>query len=388
MELLEVLKEKNRNFSIAELAEAMDLPPSTVHRILQTFCEKKYVIRDDRSHTYRLGPALIPLGKAAARGIRLQDAAHSILTQLAKQTKEDAYLVIPVGNKGLVIEKVDGPRHLKVVEEFGYEMAKQGALVVSGMARGIDAAAQRGALRAGGLTAAVLGGGVDVVYPAENRRLYEDIAAVGVLLSEYPPGTEPRSGHFPVRNRIMSGLTLASVVVEAPPRSGALITAHLALDQGRDVFAVPGPITAEASRGCNELIREGAGLASCAWDILGEYEARFPLRLHKTGAKLPPMPEGSEPPQPDPPAQKPQAEREEKPTLPVLDLSGDHGLTDEQLLVLRTLSTTEPMLTDDLALRTDLPMRRVLSALTILEIDGLTCEAGARCFLRAVELKE
>ncbi len=174
------------------------------------------------------------------------------------------------------------PYGVAVAEEFGYEMAKQGALVVSGMARGIDAAAQRGALRAGGLTAAVLGGGVDVVYPAENRRLYEDIAAVGVLLSEYPPGTEPRSGHFPVRNRIMSGLTLASVVVEAPPRSGALITAHLALDQGRDVFAVPGPITAEASRGCNELIREGAGLASCAWDILGEYEARFPLRLHKT----------------------------------------------------------------------------------------------------------
>ena len=105
-----------------QLAEAMDLPPSTVHRILQTFCEKKYVIRDDRSHTYRLGPALIPLGKAAARGIRLQDAAHGILAQLAKQTKEDAYLVIPVGNKGLVIEKVDGPSHLKVVEEFGYEM--------------------------------------------------------------------------------------------------------------------------------------------------------------------------------------------------------------------------------------------------------------------------
>ena len=116
--------------------------------------------------------------------------------------------------------------------------------------------------------------------------------------------------------------------------------------------------------------------------------AEWMPEFHKTGAKLPPMPEGSEPPQPDPPAQKPQAEREEKPTLPVLDLSGDHGLTDEQLLVLRTLSTTEPMLTDDLALRTDLPMRRVLSALTILEIDGLTCEAGARCFLRAVELKE
>lgn len=122
MELLEVLKEKNRSFSIAELSESMNLPPSTIHRILQTFCENKYVIRDDRSHTYRLGPALIPLGKAAARGIRLQDAAYPVLTEMSKKTMEDSYLVIPVGKKGLVIEKVDGPNHLKVVEEFGYEM--------------------------------------------------------------------------------------------------------------------------------------------------------------------------------------------------------------------------------------------------------------------------
>lgn len=122
MELLEVLKEKNRSFSIAELAEAINLPPSTVHRILQTFCEKKYVMRDERSHTYRLGPALIPLGKAASRGIRLQDAAYPVLTAMSSQTTEDSYLIIPVGNKGLVIEKVDGPNHLKVVEEFGYEM--------------------------------------------------------------------------------------------------------------------------------------------------------------------------------------------------------------------------------------------------------------------------
>lgn len=122
MELLEVLAEQNRSFSIAELAEAMNLPPSTIHRILQTFCENKYVIREDRSHTYRLGPSLIPLGKAAARGIRLQDAAHPVLKELSEKTKEDSYLIIPVGNKGLVIEKVDGPNHLKVVEEFGYEM--------------------------------------------------------------------------------------------------------------------------------------------------------------------------------------------------------------------------------------------------------------------------
>ena len=122
MELLEVLKEKNRSFTIAELADTMNLPPSTVHRILQTFCEKKYVIRDERSHTYRLGPALIPLGKAASKGIRLQDAAKPILASLSQKTGEDVYLMIPVGNKGLVIEKFDGPSHLKVVEAFGYEM--------------------------------------------------------------------------------------------------------------------------------------------------------------------------------------------------------------------------------------------------------------------------
>ncbi len=122
LELLEVLKEKNRSFSIAELADTMNLPPSTVHRILQTFCEKKYVIRDERSHTYRLGPALIPLGKAASKGIRLQDAAKPMLAALSEQTREDVYLIIQVGNKGLVIEKIDGPSHLKVVEEFGYEM--------------------------------------------------------------------------------------------------------------------------------------------------------------------------------------------------------------------------------------------------------------------------
>lgn len=122
MEILEVLMEQNKSFTIAEVADAVDLPPSTVHRILQTFCEKKYVIRNDRTHTYRLGPGLIPLGKAAARGIRLQDAALPVLEALSKATSEDSYLVIPVGNKGLVIEKVDGPNHLRVVEEFGYEM--------------------------------------------------------------------------------------------------------------------------------------------------------------------------------------------------------------------------------------------------------------------------
>ena len=278
------------------------------------------------------------------------------------------------------------PYGISTAEQLGYEMAKSGAIVVSGLAKGIDAAAHRGALRAGGFTAAILGGGVDVVYPAENRRLYEDIAATGVLLSEYPPAADPEPWHFPARNRIMSGLSLSAVVVEAPERSGALITANTALEQGRDVFAVPGPINAPASVGCNRLIREGAGLASCGWDILGEYQNRYPHRLKRNGEEMPPMPEGSK--QKLEPA-KAAEEIEKAPTLPVLDLAkNEEGLTDDQLMIIQVLTTDKPLLTDDVAELTGLPVRRVLSALTVLEIDGFAREQGARCFVRTVEIKK
>ena len=177
------------------------------------------------------------------------------------------------------------PYGVSCAEKLGYGLAAGGAVVVSGLARGVDSAALRGALRAGGTVTAVLGNGLDVVYPPENQYLYEDVAAAGALISEYPPGTPPEAKHFPVRNRIMSGLCLGTLVVEAPARSGALITAGTALEQGRDVFAVPGPIDAPASVGCNRLIRDGAGLVSDAWDILGEYEPRFPDKLRREGAR-------------------------------------------------------------------------------------------------------
>lgn len=122
MELLELLKESNHKYTIAELSQSTELPPSTIHRILQTFCEKKYVIRNDQAHTYQLGPALISLGRAAADNVRIQDLALPILKNLSYNTREDSYLIIQVGDKGLVLDKTDGPNHLKVVEEFGYEM--------------------------------------------------------------------------------------------------------------------------------------------------------------------------------------------------------------------------------------------------------------------------
>ena len=280
------------------------------------------------------------------------------------------------------------PYGVRAASQLGYELSKQGALLVSGMAKGIDGEALKGALRAGGFTAAVLGGGADVIYPAENRRLYQDIAATGVILSEYPPGTVPKANHFPVRNRLLSALSLATVVVEAPEKSGALITATTALEQGREVFAVPGPFDAPMSRGTNALIREGAGLVCEAWDVLSFYESRYPHKLRLLRAKLPPLPKGAPETESGEPA-KPVEEAPPAPALPVLDISQDPGgLTDDQIAVLSVLHTDIPTLTDDAAILADLPVRRVLSALTVLEIDGYVCRQGARSFLRTVELKK
>ena len=270
------------------------------------------------------------------------------------------------------------PYGVSCAEKLSYGLAAGGAVVVSGLARGVDSAALRGALRAGGTVTAVLGNGLDVVYPPENQYLYEDVAAAGALISEYPPGTPPEAKHFPVRNRIMSGLCLGTLVVEAPARSGALITAGTALEQGRDVFAVPGPIDAPASVGCNRLIRDGAGLVSDAWDILGEYEPRFPDKLRREGARETPAVLGYQARQ----------KTEPKPVPPSVSLShNDYSLTDDQICLLRAL-TEEPMLVDDLIELTDIPTRRVLSALTVLEIEHLVTQHSGKRYARAVNLTE
>ena len=281
------------------------------------------------------------------------------------------------------------PYGIKCAEKLGYELTQQGGMVVSGMAKGVDAAAMRGALRFGGFTCGVLGGGVDVVYPAENRRLYEDIAATGVLLSEYPPQAEPEAWHFPVRNRIISGLSVAAVVVEAPERSGALITAHNAAEQGREVFAVPGPIDAPNSAGCHRLIREGAGLATCAWDILGEFESRYPHKLRRQSPPpMPPLPHLAGALRTAAERIKFEPEASQTPALPCLTAEELDGLPEEQRLVLWALATDTPKLSDQLAEETGLPIQRVLPALTLLEISGWAAQNGARSFVRTVALPQ
>lgn len=321
----------------------------------------------------RLGIRLLTLSDAAYPGRlkNIYDPPALLYCKGRLPLLDDLLCVAVVGTRDCT------PYGVACAEKLGFGLASGGAAVVSGLAKGIDAAAIRGALRAGGVTVGVVGNGLDVYYPYESRYLYEDVASAGILLSEYPPGTEPASGHFPVRNRIISGLSLAALVVEAPEKSGALITAATALEQGRDVFAVPGPIDAPASVGCNCLIRDGAGLVSDASDILREYEGRFVLNLKESRE------------QPETPGYQARMAPEPKPVAPTLSLRhSDAELTDDQIAVLKALSDTEPMQVDDLTELVEIPTRRVLSALTVLEIDQYVAQHPGKRYTRTVTVIE
>lgn len=274
---------------------------------------------------------------------------------------------------------------LRACEQISYQLAGHGAVIVSGLAAGGDAAAHRGALRSGGFTAAVIGGGHDIVYPFENRFLYEDLAVRGVILSEYPPGTHHDGKHFPVRNRIISGLSLGVVVTEAAERSGTLITAARALDQGRDIFAIPGRIDDPACAGSNRLLRDGAMVVTEAWDVLMHYESLYPHKLHGRGVReAVRFGEQETAERIEEAAPKKQLGQEE-PALPKLELDGDHGLNNDQIAILRALDG-RMMQVDDIIETTQIPTRQVLSSLTVLEIEGFVTQHSGKRFALAVTL--
>jgi DNA processing protein len=217
-------------------------------------------------------------------------------------------------------------------------LARRGVTVISGLARGVDAEAHRGALEGGGRTIAVLGSGHEELYPAEHKDLAAQIAASGCVITEFPPWTKPRGPHFPQRNRLISGLSLGVLVIEAADRSGALVTARHAIEQSREVFALPGPVASRVSRGCHALIRDGAALIENAEQIIdhlgplansipivGETEVRSPLELN---------------------------------------------LNDQEVVVLDAIGT-EPTAIDAVVQRTDLPVPRVLSTISVLEMKRL-----------------
>lgn len=284
----------------------------------------------------------------------------------------------------------------RVAGKLAMELTHGGALVVSGMAQGVDAASVRGALMAGGSVVSVVAGGLDVVYPRCHRYLYEDVVASGLLLSEYPPGTQHMASHFPVRNRLLSGLSLGVVVVESPRRGGSLITASHALDQNRDVYAVPGAIDAPASEGTNRLIQEGAAkLVMCGEDILCEWRDRFPVKL---GAHPPMDPQVVEErlhrleqaQLPQTPAQSSPAEEKEvdnRECVEYIDWKEcQKNLTDDEQVVLLALQEGDKG-TDELVEQTQRPARKVLAALTMLQLQGYVTQKNSKKFRATVRLK-
>ena len=283
---------------------------------------------------------------------------------------------------------------ISTAQRLGYQIAACGAVVVSGAAKGIDTAAMTGAMTAGGKVVAVLGCGVDVVYPASARQLYRDTQQSGCLISEFPPGTAPLKWNFPKRNRIISGLSCGVLVVEAPESSGALITARQAAEQGRDVFVVPGNIDMPSFAGSNALLREGAIMAGSGWDVVGEYQAQYPDKVHKNikndegKLNLPGSGEQSVlkvAQNPVTPAEKESFDKKiEKITVDknsscaYSDLGGGYQPTSPEEAVLLHKLGADTWQVDELIAATELPAAKVLSLLTLLEIKGVVSRLPGR----------
>ena len=279
---------------------------------------------------------------------------------------------------------------LSTAKRLGYQIAACGGLLVSGVASGVDTMAMKGALSADATVVGVLGCGADGVYPASNRALYADTVRQGCLLTEFAPGTPPVGKNFPRRNRIISGLCCGVLVVEAPEKSGALITARAAADQGRDVFVVPGNIDVPSCAGSNALLRDGAIAVSSGWDVMSEYEALFPGKITKNDAparqiaypdevRAQPAEEVLKVAQT---AQVP-AKKERKglfdkkkeidntATAPYIDAEKPKPQLNAEEDKLLSLLGTQARLVDDVIAEAGLSAGQVLAALTMLEIKGL-----------------
>lgn len=275
--------------------------------------------------------------------------------ELLREIAQPPWVLYVLGKLSLLTQPalaIVGTRHpshygKSVARKLSYQLAKRRWTVVSGMAIGVDSEAHGGALDAEGDTIAVLGCGVDVIYPKSNRVLYKQLVQSGAVVSEYPPGTEPRPGHFPQRNRIISGLCRGSIIVEAQEKSGSLITADASMEQNRDVFAIPGPITSPKSVGPNRLIQQGAKCVTSVEDVLNEY----PDIVWESGKEAG---KGAE----------------------SVQLSLDESIVMEQL-------DTEPVHLDVLCARTSMPLAEIHPILLSLQVKRLIKQLPGSQFVRA-----
>lgn len=281
--------------------------------------------------------------EAYPRRLKEIDQPPPVLYLRGNLLPEDEWAVAIVGTRGITAYG------RQVTAEITSVLARRGVTVISGLARGIDAEAHKAALNAGGRTLAVLGSGVDQIYPPEHRQLANQIIASGALMSDYAPGTPPDGVNFPPRNRIISGLSMAVIVIEAGERSGALITAEFAADQGREVFAVPGNINAPKSVGCNRLIHQGARPLLTPEDVLESLDlASF------------------------------QQQRVARAVLP----------KDEVEARLLSVLTREPMHVDDIRARVDMPIEKVSATLALMELKGMVRQLGGMNFVAIREEAE
>lgn len=298
---------------------------------------------------------------------------------------------------GLPLIGVVGTRHaspygMTTAKKLGYQITKCGGVVVSGMAYGIDGMAMKGALTAGAPVVGILGCGAEMIYPPSNRPLFADVENYGCIMSEFPPGTPPMKWNFPKRNRIISGMCCGVLVVEAPEKSGALITARCAADQGRDVFVVPGNIDVPTFVGSNRLLRDGAIAVSSGWDILSEYEMQFSDKIRKDTAvsrqsvSEAELQKAAEAAKPLPKvAQKSRIFSKKQPPNEIEDKKvidkADSSLYSDVNDILPKLSEQEQQivtalqggerLVDDVIAQTGLPAGKVLATLTLLEVKGV-----------------
>jgi DNA processing protein len=273
---------------------------------------------------------------------RLQEVSPSppVLYVRGRLTMEDHWAVAIVGTRRITAYG------RQVTEQIVSVLAHAGVTIVSGLARGIDGVAHKAALEAGGRTLAVLGSGVDKIYPPEHRKLAEQIMEHGALISDYPPGTPPEASNFPPRNRIISGLSMATVIVEADLKSGALITAEFAAEQGREVFAVPGNVLAPQSRGTNRLIQDGAHPLLDPHEILEVLDLTR-ISEHQTARMVLPS-----------------------------------NATEAQLF---GLLTHEPLHVDEIRAQVTLPIEQVISTLALMELKGMVRQVGG---MRYTAVKE
>lgn len=287
---------------------------------------------------------------------------------------------------------------LRMAERFGAALAKAGFSIVSGMAHGIDTAAHQGCLKAGGKTVAVLAGGVDICFPKENQYLMGDIMLCGAVISENPPGTANEGFRFPLRNRIITGLSAATLIVEAPVRSGAMISARLAFEQGREVFAIPGALDVAGSVGCNRLIRdEIARIATHPMDIVHELASMLRQKPQEELVRSVWLRElggyGSLPaPEPVKPyriarssggcrtASGEKEQKQEETAEPLQEKKLPDSLSDTQRKIAQAIGAGADTI-DAISEATGLPAAEIASALVLLELAGVAAQKAGRCIL-------